>query len=266
MAHGALCNLYNCTFLDSGMETQAILKIARRPSDNDLVSGEARVLMHMYEDTANAKYRAFLPSLLESFFYKEEGTGVRRAANVFTPVMGLRSLKEVLAHYPNGVDPLDMAWMWRRLLTVLGLANASNVVHGAVFPDHVLIQPEQHGLVLVDWCYATVDPRTSGARIKAIATDYKSWYPKEVFSKDHPLPGLDIYLGAKCMVQIIGGDPVSGRLPVSVPAPLQAFFKGCMSPEPRRRPQDAWRLLEEFDTLLVRLYGPRKFRPFSLPS
>jgi hypothetical protein len=32
------------------------------------------------------------------------------------------------------------------------------------------------------------------------------------------------------------------------------------------RPQDAWRLLAEFDELLERLYGPRTFRPFAMPA
>ncbi len=266
MFQGDVCNLYHATILVSGAEAEAIIKIARRPSDNDLVQSEARVLTHLYQDKDNEKYRTFLPSLIEPFIYKEEGTGIRRAGNAFSPVAGLRPLTDVVKHYPMGVDPRDMAWIWRRLLTALGLANASNVVHGAVFPEHVLIQPEQHGLVLVDWCYSLIDPVNSGQHIRAMVPTYKAWYSKEVLNGTPPLPGLDIYLGAKCMVQIMGGDPVSGRLPVSVPAPLQAFFKGCMSPEPRRRPQDAWRLLEEFDALLVRLYGPRKFRPFSLPS
>jgi hypothetical protein len=32
------------------------------------------------------------------------------------------------------------------------------------------------------------------------------------------------------------------------------------------RPQDAWRLLEEFDELLGDLYGPRRFRAFAMPA
>ena len=48
--------------------------------------------------------------------------------------------------------------MWRRLLTALGWAHRARLVHGAVFPEHVLIHPELHGLVLVDWCYATATP------------------------------------------------------------------------------------------------------------
>ena len=54
----------------------------------------------------------------------------------------------------GGVDPRDAAWMWRRLLVALGFAHRAGVLHGAVLPEHVLIHPGEHGLVLVDWCYS----------------------------------------------------------------------------------------------------------------
>ena len=49
-----------------------------------------------------------------------------------------------------------------------------------------------------------------------------------------------------------------------VPAPLRRFADGCCYAAPRMRPQDAWRLLAEFDELLENLYGPRTFRPFTI--
>ena len=50
------------------------------------------------------------------------------------------------------------------------------------------------------------------------------------------------------------------------PAPLRAFLRGCTLPNPAARPQDAWSLLAELDDLLDRLYGPRAFRPFTMPA
>lgn len=47
-----------------------------------------------------------------------------------------------------------------------------------------------------------------------------------------------------------------------VPRPLAAFAAGCTLASPVWRPRDAWQLLREFDDLIERLWGPRKFRPF----
>jgi hypothetical protein len=49
------------------------------------------------------------------------------------------------------------------------------------------------------------------------------------------------------------------------PKPMRTFAKGCLLASQHRRPGDAWRLLEEFDELLEGLYGPRRFRPFTMP-
>jgi len=68
---------------------------------------------------------------------------------------------------------------------------------------------------------------------------------------------LDIWLATRCMAQLVGD---------LMPAPLASFARGCMLPSPDRRPADAWRLLAELDAVLERLYGPRKFRPFTMPA
>ncbi|MHB1432517.1 MAG: hypothetical protein ACYCVZ_10430 [Streptosporangiaceae bacterium] len=36
--------------------------------------------------------------------------------------------------------------------------------------------------------------------------------------------------------------------------------------DPRSRPDDARRLLAELDEVLARLFGPRRFRPFTMPA
>src|SRR5439155_20075146 len=104
------------------------------------------------------------PRLVESFRHRDPGSGAGRRVTVVAAAEGLRSLAEVRAAYPDGVDGRDAVWMWRRLLVALGLAHRAGVVHGAVVDDHVLIQPAQHGVVLVDRCYAVLD----GGRVAAL--------------------------------------------------------------------------------------------------
>jgi hypothetical protein len=140
--------------------------------------------------------------------------------------------------------------MWRRLLVGLGWAHRAGVVHGAVLPAHILIHPAEHGLALVDWCYSV----TPGERIPAVVSEFRDLYPPEVPARQAAGPATDIFLATAVISQIID-DP---------PAAMRRFADGCLYDAPRMRPQDAWHLLAELDELLENLYGPRKFRPFTI--
>lgn len=263
IADGDICNLYRCEYTDAGDKKEAIFKVAREPTDNDLVSNEARVLKKLREDDKLEKWRAYAPELIESFSFKDDGSSIRRAANIISTPSGLYTLEEVKAGHPN-LDPRDMAWMWGRLLIALGFTHQQGVIHGAVLPPHILIHPEQHGLVLIDWCYAVIDPKDSDEKIRAIVNRYENFYPEEVFQKEEPTCGLDIFMAARSFIYLLGGTPHRGLLPDSVPKSLRAFFNGCQLKSPGMRPQNAWALRNEFNDVIERLWGPRKFRPFSM--
>jgi hypothetical protein len=262
---GDICALYSCCFEIGGSQCRGVFKIARTPEDNDLVATEAQVLRHLRTAKDMQRLFPFVPVVYDSLLYQDE-MGAPRHANVLGWPDGLYSLAEVHACYPSGLDPRDVAWMLRKLLIVLGFAHAQGVIHGAVLPSHIFIQPEQHGLVLNNWLFAVRDPDTTGERIRAVVAAYEHWYPPEVYAKELPAPGLDIYMGARCMVYLLGGDPLTGELPASIPPALQAFFRGCLMQTPAYRPQNAWTLLDEFTHLIERLWGPRTFRSFTMPA
>jgi hypothetical protein len=237
----------------------ALVKLVRDPRDNDLIEREAVALRQLASD-GEERFRAYVPRLFESFRHRDADTGVLRRANVISHLPGFSSLAEVRAAMPEGVDPRDAAWMWRRLLVALGFAHRAGVVHGAVLPVHIMIHPGDHGLALVDWCYsvpscyAQTDP--SGL-VPAIVTRFADWYPAEVAARRPASPGTDIFMAARCMTELMGDR---------IPRALSLFARGCRLRAPRRRPADAWALLGELDELLERLYGPRTFRPFTIPA
>jgi hypothetical protein len=238
---GDLANLYRTG--------TAMVKVARDPAGNGLLANEAQALRTL-AGRGDPRYLPYVPRLVESFRHREEGTGVERRVNVVgTTLDGLHSLAEVRRAYPDGVDPRDAAWMARRLLVAVGVAHRAGLVHGAVVPDHVLIHPAEHGLVLVDWCYAT----PVGEPVAALVERYRDWYPAEATTATGP--GTDIAMAAHCMSYLMADR---------IPAALRAFVDGCRLPHPRQRPDDAWHLLAELDEVLGRLYGPRTFRPFRL--
>jgi serine/threonine protein kinase len=272
LGSGDLCEVYQCTYREEGQLHTGILKITRDSADNDLVVNEAAILRRLAKGDPDERFVGFLPHIVEAFHYRDSGSAPVLAVNVLSLVDEIRSpgdlysLEEVMAQYPEGIDPRDMAWMWRHLLTILGFAHQGKIIHGAVLPPHILIHPQMHGLVLIDWAYALDDPTDSGEYVRAVCPAYESWYPAEVWEKESPLPTLDIFMGARTMIALLGGDPVKGTLPKSIPARFKRYFEWCTLPGARQRPQQAWKLLEEFDTLLEAEWGKRRFREFHMPK
>jgi hypothetical protein len=244
---------------DAGDER--LVKIPRDPSNNDLMEREARALRALAE-YGDPRFLPYVPRPVDTLRHRDSATGALRRINVVASAAGLHSLLEVRRAYPDGLDPRDAAWIWRRLLVALGFAHRAGVVHGAVLPPHVLVQPAEHGLVLVDWCYSVSGGKAAAAErlgpgqpIPALVPSFVDWYPAEVHRREPAGPGTDIAMAARCLTDLMG---------TRVPPPLAAFAAGCTLPARRQRPNDAWRLLAELDDVLERLYGRRVFRPFTL--
>uniref|UniRef100_UPI0005AA6495 hypothetical protein n=1 Tax=Streptacidiphilus neutrinimicus TaxID=105420 RepID=UPI0005AA6495 len=233
----------------------AVLKTPYTPADDDLMEREARALAWLARH-GEPHFRSYVPTLLESFTHVDpaDPAALPRRVNALLRLDGFVTLAELRAAFPDGLDPRDAAWIWRRLLVALGHAHRTGVRHGAVLPEHVLIHPVEHGLVLVDWCYASTG---APAAAPALVERHRDRYPPEVAARRPVTEATDIHLASSCIAELMGGQTLS---------PMRSFLAGCMLPAEARRPRDAWRLLAELDQLLERLYGPRTFRPLHLPA
>jgi serine/threonine protein kinase len=263
LTKGEIADLYTAT--EAGRADDLVFKIARLPLDNELLNREAEALRLLR--SGDPKLHPFFPELIDSFLYKDERS-VQRRGNILPQLAGWYSLEDLREKFPAGISPLDMAWMWRRILWLLGYAHEQGLVHLAVLPNHVLIQPEMHGVMLVDWCYSQKADDGKYPAAKAASGKYLSWYPKEVTDKVAPSSGTDIYLAAKSMIYLMGGDS-NGTFGSGIPRPFAAYFRGCLQDNQKVRPQDAWELLAEFDELLERIgkpYFPRHFHVFTVPK
>ncbi|MFJ9416444.1 MULTISPECIES: molecular chaperone DnaJ [unclassified Streptomyces] len=251
-ASGDLAVLREASYERGGTRHRALLKIPRALADNDLMEREASALNRLAR-RGEPRHRGYAPRLLETVRHRDPDTGAERRINSLVPLTGWHTLTDVRAAHPDGLEPRDAAWMWRRLLVALGWAHRAGLVHGAVLPDHLLIHPGQHGLVLVDWCYSTA----LGERVPALVERHRDHYPPEVTGRRPATEATDIHLASRTMATLMGER---------APQPMRAFLRGCTLPAEARRPHDAWRLLAELDELLDRLYGPRTFRPFAMPA
>lgn len=253
---GDICDLYACQH--DGQDV--LFKLAQSAAENDLVENEARVLAHLFpKDAKEEKFYRYLPRALDAFMLKGKTT---RKVVVLPWFKEHHSLEQVRAAFPHGLDFRDAVWMFKRTLAGLGFAHRQGVVHGSIIPPHVLIHPVEHGAKLVDWCNAV----HGTGRVKSVSSRYRAFYAPEILAKLQPNAATDIFMAAKCFVHLVGGDVASGALPGAVPRELQAFMRSCLIDAPRRRPDDAWGLHEEFDDLLRRVVGKRAYRPLEMPE
>lgn len=64
------------------------------------------------------------------------------------------SLADVATNYPQGIDPRHAVWMWRRVLEVLGYLHPLGWVHGDLTAAHLLVHPDDHGILITGWADA----------------------------------------------------------------------------------------------------------------
>lgn len=242
-------------YLTETGEGEAIVRVAKSADHDDKLRNEANALARLNSaDAVESRLRAYVPELLESF--EATAKSGARQANATRHIGGLYSLEEVRAAYPAGVRWQDAAWIYRRLLVAVGYAHVNGVLHLAATPERILVQPEEHGLVLHDWAYA-VPQGVEEVKVRPEGEDV--WYPEEAFS-GRPGPESDVYMATRAFQYVLGAEPGVWKLPANVPGKLKNFLSACVSSQ-RSRPDDAWALKQEFDDLL----GPRQFRPFVMP-
>ncbi len=237
------------------------VKIARTPSDNDLLISETSAL-RLLRDTAGDEFRSFYPELIDSFVAANDRR--RLQVNVVQLMDGFYNLDEIRAFRPHGLSPLHAAWIWRRLLWALGGAHKVGLIHGAVLPQHVVVHPKMHGVLLVDWCYSQQAVDQTFAPIKAIVGNRQAWYPTSVSEKKEPSHRLDTVMAARTMCFLLGGDGVSMAMPDTVPSAMKRYLVRITSGV---NDSSALELLAQFDELLQQLgspYYPRRYRELTL--
>lgn len=271
MGDGDVCQLYRtATTREENGDTLlrgGVLKVAKSPKDHDLLATEAAALKALH-DTDEVLKRHY-PMLLDRFAYSPD-KGPRRRANVVEYQPGL-TLAQLRMEFRSGISAVHTTWVWRRLLMALGHAHDTGIIHGAVLPEHVLVHPKTHAVLLLDWCYASICSDGKQPPIKALAGGpaRRGWHPAEVLDRGEPSAATDLLMAARTIVWCLGGDPLTGKLMDQAPKQMRAFFRGCLQDQQSMRPQNAWELLSEFDQMLPRIgkpYFPRQYVELFVPS
>ena len=226
-------------------ETYGVLKVARSADDNDLLDREKEAIQHLHKEAKTHNYIRYVPSIMDSF----EVADCR--ANVLSLANECYTLKQIKELVKPSIEPRHLIWMMNRLLSLLGYAHRCGIVHGAITPDHLMYRPSDHGLCLVDWTASVKADKTG--HIPYISKEWSSIYPGEVYRK-HCSPTTDIYMAMRCMNW-------AGLLP----SRFDGIKDLCLAGSPKSRPEDAWKVQEQWKALAEEEFGPPSFTPLVLP-
>lgn len=240
---GDYADVWEATTDDGG---KAIVKVAHGHAADQLA--EEALYVARLRGEVEDKFLPYLPHLLETF--PHDDTWV----NTFEALEGFYTLAEIREAYPTGVDPKDLAWMARRLLTAISIPWRVGLQHHQVLPEHVMILPDEHGMVLIDWCLA--GDRNEDGQVYLPPRGHMDFHVNTA--------NVDLSMAAQCLAYVAGGEP--GRpitVPDSVPRPIRTWLIACADTE---TPVDPVDVLAKFDELIERLWGRRRWHPFTMPS
>ena len=259
---GDLSDVYHGEYANElGKRQEVAIKIAVDKNDNEFIKTEAKNL-RLLKSVAKGRYEMFaryLPTMIETFTVNGDD-GVMLQGNVLKFYKEFYTLAEVISAYPNGVDPRNMAWMWNRILEVIGFAHRNELIHGAVIPDHILVHPVFHSAKLIDWCTAL-----ESGRVKLMSVANEAYYAPEIPAKKNVTTATDIFMSAQCMIRLLGAKNIEA-LKSDIPQPIKRILKSCVVPAISKRPDDAWELRDEFEQVLEKLYGKRSYCEFKMPG
>lgn len=269
IAHGAISDVYSARRARWPTEL-VILKLLRDPAHVLLFDNEwdtLQTLQHSDAPGAEVFTRLIPQPVIHGNISSGSLAGNR--VSIFRREGGFtHTFKDVIQAYPNGIPPQASVWVWRRILEILSFLHTSGMAHGAVLPEHILVQEHEHGVRLVGYSSAG----KLGAKLPAISEGSESFYPKTI-NLHSTLPAgyisekLDLVMSARCIAAILGGDPETGFLPASVPAKLADIVQRIARLDyADKLDLNAWTIHDELGIIAREVFGPPQFMPIVMPS
>jgi len=159
--------------------------------------------------------------------------------------------------YQDGISPVSSIWVWRRILEVLAMMRRGGFVHGAILPNHLLIQSGEHGVRIVGFSCADVQD----APLRLVCSDFEDFYPAAALDSKILTAAMDIVMSARCVTYLLGGTTVD--VPNRVPPRLADLLRR-MATADDHIDVDAWQLRNEVGEVGRALFGPPAFHPIEL--
>lgn len=175
-------------------------------------------------------------------------------ALVMSYIEGPTLMQLVEEHQAKGkpFDPENACWILGRVLDALRYLHYNGVVHGDVKPQNIIVQPEIHSCVLVDFGLAAINPNK-----KSKAEGFTPMFASpEAIAEKPLLPESDLYSLGLTMIYALGGDPKNRRIPASIPKEVRDFLSDLVIYDIKQRPH--WEkvdLLAELAKVRIKAFG-----------
>jgi hypothetical protein len=241
---------------------RVVLKQLRDEGDADLLDREAAALRALAASRApgSEHFTRRVPSLVARGRSRGPDGAERSSVALRYHAGFFHTFASARAEHAAGLAPPHAVWTWRRVLEALGWAHRSGWAHGAVLPQHLVVHPRDHGVLVVGWsCAARLD---RGERLVAASAADAAFYPASFGAGARVTREADVAMSARCVVHLLGGDPRTGDVPADVPDELATLLR--QNVEPERAAADAWALDEAVRHAAKRAFGPPRFHPLSL--
>ncbi len=143
----------------STLPQRVTLKLAHSATGAGVLADEAKILEQLQSSAVQGAdyFTQRLPQPVRAGLC-EEAAGYEREVLILRHPCGYwGSLADVMRHVPAGIDPRHGVWIWRRILEVLAFVHASGWAHGDLAPEHFLVHPRDHGVLIIGWAKARAE-------------------------------------------------------------------------------------------------------------
>ena len=229
-----------------------ILKVLRAAADEFLLRNELAVLQALADGSAPgvAHFSSLLPQPAFDGTLRGPRFTPTFAAAFRQPAGSTHTLAQLRRHFPSGVDPRHGVWIWRRSLELLDWVHRSGWAHGAILPEHVLLDAREHSVRLVGWSCAG----HPGAPLVAVAPAQIDFYPLRDGNEPRLSFESDLSMVARSVLHALGGSATT--VPAHVPTPLadllRAHAQGAGG-------ADALSVSSRVSVVAEQCFGPPKF-------
>jgi hypothetical protein len=251
LARGEISDVYLATRARWPTEL-VLLKILRDTVDAPLLAKEFGFLNRLQTSAAASTMDLSLRVPVPVVVDEKNLACAYRWATGFT-----HTFEMVRGLYPDGVPAVACIWVWRRILEVLAVMHRGQFVHGALLPNHLLIQNGEHGVRIVGFSCADVQ----GAPLRVLCTQFEDFYPAAAVDSRKLTVAMDVVMSARCITYLLGGS--NGDIPAHVPERLADLLRRVAAANDHTE-IDPWQLRNEVGEVGRALFGPPAFHPIVL--
>jgi serine/threonine protein kinase len=224
-----------------------VLKIAHATTVTGRLGQEREILAALQSDTSagSAYFSQRLPQVAGFGTTTVDGGEPREVLVLRNPTGFWGSLAQVRHNYPAGIDPRHAVWMWRRVLEVLAYIHELGWAHGNLAPEHLLVHPADHGVLIIGWARARQYQTMPAGASSPVARD--------------------LVQAAWTIRAMLAGSTSDAepQFPSSTPSPLVALLKHASEDPGWAASLGARGLEQQLGTAAREAFGPPSFIDFS---